>query len=59
MAVKRRSVRDDSGSAGKSMKTPRAKCQIATPNGIGEVVGLQRFKDLMKKNAGKLKFASE
>jgi hypothetical protein len=59
MAVRRRSIRGDTGSAEKSIKTPRAKSQIATPNVIGEVVALRRFKDLMKKNAGKLKFASE
>jgi hypothetical protein len=59
MAAKRTSIRCDTGSASNSTKKSRAKFRIEETNVISDVVALQRFKDLMKKNAGKLKFASE
>jgi len=59
MGGKKMSIRRDTSSAGKSGKTSVAKPRTETTKLITDVVALQRFQDLMKKNAGKLKFASE
>jgi hypothetical protein len=59
VALKRTSTRCDTRSARKSRKTSSAKSRTETTKLITNVVALQRFKDLMKKNAGELKFASE
>jgi hypothetical protein len=57
MAGKKMSIRRDTSPTGKSAKTSVAKSQTETTKLITDVVALQRFKDLMKKNAGKLKFS--
>ena len=57
MVGKKMSIRRDTSSAGKSGKTSVAKSRMETTKLITDVIALQRFKGLMKKNAGKLRFA--
>ncbi len=59
LGLTRTSIRRATGSARKSEKNVWRNSRIATIKLITDVVALQGFKDLMKKNAGKLKFASD
>ena len=59
MAVRRKSICLDSDSADNAAKIVRAKPRKEVAHAaLSEIVALNRFKDLMKKNAGKLKFAA-
>lgn len=58
MAVTMTSIRLDTGLADEAVKVLGAKSRTeAVHVALREIVALKRFKDLMKKNAGKLKFA--
>ena len=58
MAVTMTSIRLDTDLADEAVKVLGAKSRTeAVHVALREVVALKRFKDLMKKNAGKLKFA--
>jgi Arc/MetJ family transcription regulator len=57
MAVKMASIRLDTQLADEAVKILEVKSQTeAVHVALREIVGLRRFKDLMKKNAGKLSF---
>ena len=57
MAVTMTSIRLDTDLADEAVKVLGAKSRTeAVPVALREIVALRRFKDLMKKNAGKLKF---
>ncbi len=59
MAVTMTSIRLDTDLADEAVKVLGAKSRTeAVHVALREIVALQRFKDLMKKNAGKLKFAT-
>jgi len=52
------SIRLDTDLANETPKVPGAKSHTeAVPVALREIVALKRFKDLMKKNAAKLRFA--
>jgi Arc/MetJ family transcription regulator len=58
MAVTMTSIRLDTELADEAVRVLGAKSRTeAVHVALREIVALQRFKDLMKKNAGKLKFA--
>jgi Arc/MetJ family transcription regulator len=58
MAVTMTSIRLDTDLADEAVKVLGAKSRTeAVHVALREIVALNRFKDLMKKNAGKLKFA--
>jgi Arc/MetJ family transcription regulator len=58
MAVTMTSIRLDTDLADEAVKLLGAKSRTeAVHTALREIVALNRFKDLMKKNAGKLKFA--
>jgi len=58
MAVTMTSIRLDTDLADEAVKVLGAKSRTeAVHVALREIVALRRFKDLMKKNAGKLKFA--
>jgi Arc/MetJ family transcription regulator len=58
MAVTMTSIRLDTDLADEAVRVLGAKSRTeAVHVALREIVALQRFKDLMKKNAGKLKFA--
>ncbi len=58
MAVTMTSIRLDTDLADEAVKLLGAKSRTeAVHVALREIVALRRFKDLMKKNAGKLKFA--
>jgi len=58
MAVTLTSIRLDTGLADEAVKVLGAKSRTeAVHVALREIVALKRFKNLMKKNAGKLKFA--
>jgi Arc/MetJ family transcription regulator len=58
MAVTMTSIRLDTGLADEAVKVLGAKSRTeAVHVALREIVALKRFKVLMKKNAGKLKFA--
>lgn len=58
MAVTITSIRLDTDLADEAVKVLGAKSRTeAVHVALREIVALRRFKDLMKKNAGKLKFA--
>jgi Arc/MetJ family transcription regulator len=58
MAVTMTSIRLDTDLADEAVKVLGAKSRTeAVHVALREIVALKRFKDLMKKNAGKLKFA--
>jgi Arc/MetJ family transcription regulator len=58
MAVSLTSIRLDTDLADEAVKVLGAKSRTeAVHVALREIVALKRFKDLMKKNAGKLKFA--
>ena len=58
MAVTMTSIRLDTDLADEAVKVLRVKSRTeAVHVALREIVALKRFKDLMKKNAGKLKFA--
>jgi Arc/MetJ family transcription regulator len=58
MAVSMTSIRLDTDLADEAVKLLGAKSRTeAIHKALSEMVALQRFKGLMKKNAGKLKFA--
>lgn len=58
MAVAMTSIRLDTDLADEAVKVLGAKSRTeAVHVALREIVALKRFKDLMKKNAGKLKFA--
>ncbi len=58
MAVRTTSIRVDARLADEAKKALGAKSRTeAVHMALREIVGLRRFKDLMKKNAGKLSFA--
>jgi Arc/MetJ family transcription regulator len=58
MAVSMTSIRLDTDLADEAVKVLGAKSRTeAVHVALREIVALKRFKDLMKKNAGKLKFA--
>jgi Arc/MetJ family transcription regulator len=58
MAVTMTSIRLDTELADEAVKLLGAKSRTeAIHKALAEIVALKRFKDLMKKNAGKLKFA--
>jgi Arc/MetJ family transcription regulator len=58
MAVTLTSIRLDTDLADEAVKVLGAKSRTeAVHVALREIVALKRFKDLMKKNAGKLKFA--
>jgi Arc/MetJ family transcription regulator len=59
MAVTMTSIRLDTDLADEAVKILGAKSRTeAVHVALREIVALKRFKDLMKKNAGKLKFAA-
>jgi Arc/MetJ family transcription regulator len=59
MAVSMTSIRLDTDLADEAVKVLGAKSRTeAIHVALREIVALKRFKDLMKKNAGKLKFAA-
>lgn len=59
MAVTMTSIRLDTDLADEAVKVLGAKSRTeAIHVALREIVALKRFKDLMKKNAGKLKFAA-
>lgn len=58
MAVTMTSIRLDTDLADEAVKVLGARSRTeAVHVALREIVALKRFKDLMKKNAGKLKFA--
>lgn len=58
MAVTMTSIRLDTDLADEAVKVLGAKSRTeAVHVALREIVALKRFKDLMKRNAGKLKFA--
>ena len=58
MAVTMTSIRLDTDLADEAVKVLGAKSRTeAVHVALREIVALKRFKDLMKKNAGRLKFA--
>jgi len=58
MAVTMTSIRLDTDLADEAVKVLGVKSRTeAVHLALREIVALKRFKDLMKKNAGKLKFA--
>ena len=58
MAVTMTSIRLDTDLADEAVKVLGAKSRTeAVHVALREIVALKRFKDLMKKNAGKLKFS--
>jgi Arc/MetJ family transcription regulator len=58
MAVTMTSIRLDTDLADEAVRVPGAKSRTEADHvALREIVALRRFKDLMKKNAGKLKFA--
>ena len=58
MAITMTSIRLDTDLADEAVKVLGAKSRTeAVHVALREIVALKRFKDLMKKNAGKLKFA--
>jgi Arc/MetJ family transcription regulator len=58
MAVTLTSIRLDTALADEAVKVLGAKSRTEPIHAaLREIVALKRFKDLMKKNAGKLKFA--
>jgi Arc/MetJ family transcription regulator len=58
MAVTMTSIRLDTDLADEAVKVLGAKSRTeAVHVALREIVALKRFKELMKKNAGKLKFA--
>ncbi len=58
MAITMTSIRLDTDLADEAVKVLGAKSRTeAVHVALREIVALNRFKDLMKKNAGKLKFA--
>jgi Arc/MetJ family transcription regulator len=58
MAVSMTSIRLDTDLADEAVKVLGAKSRTeAVHVALREIVALKRFKELMKKNAGKLKFA--
>jgi Arc/MetJ family transcription regulator len=58
MAVTMTSIRLDTDLADEAVRVLGAKSRTeAVHVALREIVALKRFKDLMKKNAGKLKFA--
>jgi len=58
MAVTMTSIRLDTDLADEAVKLLGAKSRTeAVHTALREIVALNRFKELMKKNAGKLKFA--
>jgi Arc/MetJ family transcription regulator len=58
MAISMTSIRLDTDLADEAVKVLGAKSRTeAVHVALREIVALKRFKDLMKKNAGKLKFA--
>jgi len=58
MAVTMTSIRLDTDLADEAVKVLGAKSRTeAVHVALREIVALRRFKDLMRKNAGKLKFA--
>ena len=58
MPVSMTSIRLDTDLADEAVKVLGAKSRTeAVHVALREIVALKRFKDLMKKNAGKLKFA--
>lgn len=58
MAVTMTSIRLDTDLADEAVRVLGAKSRTeAVHVALREIVALERFKDLMKKNAGKLKFA--
>ena len=59
MAVTMTSIRLDTDLADEAVKVLGAKSRTeAVHVALREIVALKRFKDLMKKNAGKLKFVA-
>jgi Arc/MetJ family transcription regulator len=58
MAITMTSIRLDTDLADEAVKVLGAKSRTeAVHVALREIVALRRFKDLMRKNAGKLKFA--
>ena len=58
MAVRMTSIRLDTDLADEAVQVLGAKSRTeAVHVALREIVALKRFKDLMKKNAGKLKFS--
>lgn len=58
MAITMTSIRLDTGLADEAVKVLGAKSRTdAIHTALREIVALKRFKALMKKNAGRLKFA--
>lgn len=58
MTISRISIRLDPDSVDEAVKVLGAKSRTEAAHvALREIVALNRFKDLMKKNAGKLKFA--
>jgi Arc/MetJ family transcription regulator len=58
VTVSRISIRIDTNLADEAKKVPGAKSRSAAVQvALREIVDLKRFKELMKKNTGKLKFA--
>jgi Arc/MetJ family transcription regulator len=59
MAITMTSIRLDTDLADEAVKVLGAKSRTeAVHVALREIVALKRFKDLMRKNAGKLKFAA-